>query len=90
MEEKRPSLLFCIFMDLIGCATYLLPVFGEWGDVVWAPLSAFLFYKSFGGRVGKLGALINFTEEILPFADFIPTFLIGYFYVKYSSRDERI
>jgi hypothetical protein len=83
---KKPLLLFCILMDLLGLATFFIPVIGEFGDSVWAPLSAFIFYKTFGGKVGKFGSIINFAEEILPFTDFIPTFTIAYFYTKYFNK----
>ena len=84
--EKHPSLLFCIVMDLLGCATYLLPVLGEWIDIAWAPISAYLFYKSFGGRVGQIGSVIHFIEEVFPFIDFIPSYLLGYIYVKVRGQ----
>lgn len=83
---KKPSLLFCILMDLLGLATFFIPVIGEFGDTIWAPISAFIFYKTFGGKVGKFGSIINFAEEILPFTDFIPTFTIAYFYTKYFNK----
>ena len=69
-------------MDMLGAATYFLPGIGEWFDLIWAPISAFIFYKSFGGRTGQVGALINFTEEILPFTDIIPTFTLVYLYKR--------
>lgn len=72
-------------MDAVGYLTYLLPVIGEWGDIIWAPISAYLFYKMFGGKTGKVGALISFAEEILPFVDFIPTFTIGYIYNRFRK-----
>jgi hypothetical protein len=75
----KPNLLFCILMDAIGYFTYALPVFGEFGDIVWAPLSAFIFYKTFGGTKGLIGGILNGLEEILPFTDFIPSFTIMYF-----------
>jgi hypothetical protein len=31
--EKRPRLLFCLLMDLVGYASYALPFLGEWGDL---------------------------------------------------------
>ena len=74
--KRRPSLLFCILMDAIGYATYAIPFFGEIGDVVWAPISAIIFYISFGGRKGALGAILNFIEELSPGLDFIPSFTI--------------
>jgi hypothetical protein len=54
---KRPSLLTCVLLDIAGYLTYLIPFLGEWGDGLWAPLSAFLFYRMFGGRTGKTGAI---------------------------------
>ncbi len=75
----NPNLLFCILMDAIGYFTYALPALGEFGDIVWAPLSAFIFYKTFGGTKGLIGGILNGIEEILPFTDFIPSFCIMYF-----------
>ncbi len=77
--KKQPSLLFCIAMDAIGYATYAIPFIGELGDLLWAPISAMIFYKTFGGRKGLFGGVFNFIEEILPGLDFIPTFTIMYF-----------
>lgn len=83
--QAKPSLILCIFMDAMGYLTYLIPVIGEWGDIIWAPISAYIFYKIFGGKTGKIGALISFAEEILPFVDFIPTFTIGYIYNRFRK-----
>ncbi|MGC3978784.1 MAG: hypothetical protein QM751_11475 [Paludibacteraceae bacterium] len=83
--QKLPKLSFCILMDLLGVATYALPFWGEWGDIIWAPLSAFIFYRTFGGMTGAIGSMVNFVEELVPFADIIPTFTIGYFYIKYKT-----
>jgi hypothetical protein len=80
--KPAPTLIFCLIMDLLGCATYLLPGLGEWFDVIWAPVSAFIFYRSFKGNTGKIGSLINLAEELLPFTDIIPTFTIGYIYTR--------
>jgi hypothetical protein len=84
--KSKPSLILCIFMDIVGYLTYLLPIVGEWGDIIWAPISAFVFYKIFGGKTGKIGALISFAEEILPFIDFIPTFTIAYIYSRFKKE----
>jgi hypothetical protein len=79
MNKKQPSLIFCILMDIIGYATYTIPVFGELGDILWAPLSAIIFFTTFGGWKGALGGFGNFIEEILPGTDFIPSFTIMWF-----------
>lgn len=76
VNKKRPSLLFCILMDLVGSATYALPFLGEFADLIWAPVSAFIFYRTFGGWKGSFGGVFNFVEELLPGFDFIPTFTI--------------
>jgi hypothetical protein len=74
--QNSPSLLFCLLMDAIGYATYAIPVLGELGDIFWAPLSAIIFFKTFGGWKGAFGGIFNFVEEILPGLDFIPTFTL--------------
>lgn len=76
---KIPPLWLCVLLDAVGMASYFIPVWGEWIDTAWAPLSAFLFYWLFGGRTGTIGAAITFVEEALPFTDAIPMFTIGYF-----------
>lgn len=73
---SRPSLLLCILLDIIGYATYAIPGLGELGDLIWAPLSAIIFYRLFGGWKGAFGGVFNFVEEILPGLDFIPSFTL--------------
>ncbi len=86
--NTKPSLIFCLIMDIIGSATYFVPGVGEWFDIIWAPVSAFIFYRSFGGKTGKIGAFINFTEEIIPFTDIIPTFTLAYLYKRFFEHKE--
>lgn len=69
-------------MDIIGMATYFIPVLGEFADIVWAPASAFIFYLMFGGRLGMIGGVLNFLEEIIPYTDIIPSFTIAWFIRK--------
>jgi hypothetical protein len=76
MFGRQPSLLFCIVMDLVGYASYAVPVLGEISDIFWAPLSAIIFYLSFGGWKGALGGIGNLIEELVPGTDFIPSFTI--------------
>ena len=86
MDKKKkvfvPNLFVCILMDIIGMATYIFPAIGEMADVVWAPISAFIFYQMFGGRFGLIGGVLNFLEEIIPFTDIIPSFTIAWFIRK--------
>ena len=83
MNKQQPSLAFCIIMDVLGYATYAIPGLGELGDIVFAPISAIIFYVMFGSWKG---ALFNFTEEILPGTDFIPTFTIAWCWKYFTSR----
>jgi hypothetical protein len=73
-------------MDLIGCASYAVPALGEISDIFWAPLSAIIFFLSFGGWKGALGGIGNFVEEILPGTDFSPSFTIMWFLQRYRKN----
>jgi hypothetical protein len=83
MNRKQPSLSLCIILDLIGCASYIIPGLGELSDVIWAPVSGIIFFIMFGSWKG---ALFNFTEEILPGTDIIPTFTIAWFLKYFADK----
>lgn len=85
--QKQPSLLVCIVMDLIGYATYAVPGLGEFADIIWAPVSGFIFYKLFGGWKGAVGGIFNFAEEIFPGLDFIPSFTIMWVMRSYGKKE---
>ena len=76
MNKQQTSLLFCLAMDAVGYASYALPFLGEFADIIWAPISALIFFRTFGGWKGAFGSLFNFAEELLPGLDFIPSFTI--------------
>lgn len=76
---RKPSLWMCVLVDLIGMASFLLPGLSEWTDVVWAPISGYLFLRFLGGAGGMLGGVFSFLEEILPFTDIIPTFTLAWY-----------
>ncbi len=56
---KYPPLYQALLLDAMGCATYFIPALGEWADIAWAPISAWMFIRLFGGRVGTFGAMIK-------------------------------
>jgi len=89
-QKPLPSLGFCLLMDAIGCATYAIPFFGEFGDIIWAPISAIIFYRAFGGWKGAFGGLFNFIEEISPGLDFIPSFTIMWVYQRFKNPQRSI
>ena len=83
-NNALPSLALCILFDVIGCMSFSIPLIGEFSDVIWAPLSGFLFYRMFGGKMGLFGGVFSFLEEIMPFTDIIPTFTISWF-MRYKA-----
>jgi len=85
-SQKNASLLICIVMDIIGYATYAIPVLGEVGDLFWAPVSAFIFYKLFGGWRGAVGGIFNFLEELSPGLDFIPSFTLMWLWRSFQGN----
>jgi hypothetical protein len=85
MKNIKPSLAFCLLMDAIGLMTYSIPFLGELGDIFWAPISGIVFFLTFGGAKGAMGAIFNFAEELFPGLDFIPTFTIMYFLQRKRS-----
>lgn len=88
MNRQQPSLIFCILMDIVGYATYAVPLLGEFGDIIWAPVSSLIFMNTFGGWKGVLGGVGNFLEEILPGTDFIPSFTIMWFIQNMQKKKD--
>jgi len=86
MQRRQPSLIFCLVMDFIGYASYSIPILGEVTDVIWAPISALIFFLTFGGWKGALGGVFDFVEELLPGTDFIPSFTIMWLLQRIGSK----
>lgn len=69
----------CILLDVIGLASYFLPVLGEGFDIPYAPIYAFCVYQMVGAENwGLLWTGVAFAEEILPFTDILPSATIGW------------
>lgn len=86
MNKPQTSLLFCLAMDAVGYASYALPFLGEFADIIWAPISALIFFRTFGGWKGAFGSLFNFAEELLPGLDFIPSFTIMWAWKHFAVK----
>ncbi len=81
MQKKYKLLLLSILFDGIGMLSFVIPLVGEFSDVIWAPLSAFLIYKMYQGVEGKIGSVVSFVEEAGIFGtDFLPTFTLTWIY----------
>lgn len=87
-KQTLPSLTTCLIFDAIGCASYIVPFFGEFIDLVWAPVSGIIFYFLFGKRLGVFGGAFSFVEELLPGLDILPTFTIAWFMRKREIEKE--
>ena len=91
--HKQRNLIFGIILDLIGMLSFTLPGFGEFTDVIWAPIAGFALSKMYKGTVGKIGGVLEFVEQILPFDDFIPTFTLVWIYtyvIKNKNQNSKI
>lgn len=87
--RRTGALVIGLVMDIIGYAGFAFPGYGEWSDIVWAPLSAFLFYRLYGSRFGLLGTSLHFFEELLPFTDIIPFYCIAWMVQTYKPERRR-
>jgi len=69
---KYTKLVAALTIDMIGNASYVIPVLGEVGDVFWGLISSgIMIFALFPND--KLLATGGAVEEILPGTDFIPT-----------------
>ena len=79
-SDKTSKLILSLLFDGIGMLSYIVPVFAEVTDLVWAPISGILLITMYRGTIGKLAGVFGFIEELVPFIDFVPTFTITWFY----------
>jgi hypothetical protein len=79
-DNKNRNLFLGLLFDGIGMLSFTVPFVGEFSDVVWAPIAGYLMTTMYKGTVGKVGGVVAFLEEILPFTDVIPTFTLTWIY----------
>lgn len=87
-SDKKTKLILGIIFDLVGMLSYIVPVFAEVTDIVWAPISGFLMMAMYKGMTGKVAGVISFIEEAFPFIDIIPTFTLTWIYKYVINKDE--
>ncbi|WP_395044816.1 hypothetical protein [Flavobacterium sp.] len=88
LSNKQRNLFLGIILDLVGMLTYLVPFLGEFADTIWAPIAGLMLSYMYKGTIGKVGGIIEFLEEILPFSDFIPTFTLTWIYTYIIKKEE--
>lgn len=86
--NKYSKLALGVLFDLLGYVSFIIPGIGEFSDIIWAPLSAYLMTKLYSGTKGKVAATISFIEEAVPFIDFIPSFTLMWIYTFVFSKEE--
>ena len=89
-DNRINKLLLGLLFDGIGMISFSIPLLGEFSDVIWAPIAAFLMAKMYKGRVGKVASVLTFVEEIIPFTDVIPSFTLTWIYTYYFQKPEKI
>lgn len=93
MCENKPNykkLAISILLDLIGMLSFVIPFVGEFGDVVWAPLSGWIMTRMYKGTTGKIAGAVTFIEEILPGVDIIPSFTLMWIYASFIEKDKML
>ncbi|MBV7268186.1 hypothetical protein [Winogradskyella luteola] len=85
--KKYQKLILSLLFDAIGYVSFIIPGIGEFSDIVWAPVSAWLMTKLYKGKMGKIAGVVTFVEEILPVADVIPTFTIMWLYTYVFTKN---
>lgn len=91
VEDNRiQKLLIGLLLDGIGMISFSIPLIGEFSDVIWAPIAAFIMARMYKGRVGRVAGILTFVEEALPFTDVIPSFTITWIYTYFFQKQNRI
>jgi hypothetical protein len=88
-DDKTKKLLLGLLFDGIGMLSFTIPFLGEFSDVVWAPVGAFLMTRMYKGRVGRVAGILTFVEEIIPFTDVIPSFTLTWIYTYYFQKGNK-
>ncbi|SHI73139.1 hypothetical protein SAMN04487911_10529 [Arenibacter nanhaiticus] len=87
--DKIRDLFLGLLFDGIGMLSFVIPGIGEFSDIVWAPVSAWLMTRLYKGKIGKVAGVVNFIEEIVPGFDIIPSFTLMWLYTYVFSPSEK-
>ncbi|WP_372946037.1 hypothetical protein [Muriicola sp.] len=84
--SKVKYLLLGLLFDGIGMLSFSIPGIGEFSDVIWAPVAAWLMTRMYKGRIGQIAGFVTFVEELLPGLDVIPGFTLMWIYTFVLSK----
>jgi hypothetical protein len=88
-QSKTSKLFASIICDLIGMASYVIPVVGEFFDILWAPVAGYLMTKIYPGNTGKTAGILTTVEELIPGLDIIPTFTLTWIYTYIIKKEDK-
>jgi len=98
-DPKQPAvgryknLFLGLLFDGIGMLSFAVPFIGDFSDIIWAPIAAWLMTRMYKGRVGQAAGAVTFVEEIVPGLDIIPMFTIMWVYthlIKGTKKEKSI
>ncbi|MGB5239004.1 MAG: hypothetical protein WBM43_02810 [Flavobacteriaceae bacterium] len=87
-EKKIKYLILGLLFDAIGMSSFILPGIGEFFDLIWAPVAAWLMTRMYKGRIGQVAGVIAFVEELVPGLDWFPSFTLMWIYTFLLKRTE--
>ncbi|UII79721.1 hypothetical protein [Flagellimonas sp. CMM7] len=86
-DQKYRNLFLGLLFDGIGMLSFFIPGIGEFSDVIWAPIAAWLMTRLYKGKIGQAAGIVTFIEELVPGLDVIPSFTIMWLYTYiFSSK----
>ncbi|WP_194850375.1 hypothetical protein [Nonlabens antarcticus] len=88
-QSKSSKLFFSILFDLVGMVSYVVPIIGEFTDIIWAPIAGYLMTQIYPGRTGKTAGILTTIEELVPGLDIIPTFTLTWIYTYIISKEKK-
>lgn len=86
--KKYHILLLGLLFDALGFVSFIIPGVGEFSDIIWAPIAAYLMTKLYAGKAGKIAGTIAFIEEALPGFDVVPTFTLMWLYTYVIKKEK--
>ncbi len=89
---KNQHLFLSMILDMVGMLTYLIPLLGEVGDVIFAPFYGLAIFIMYRRRMlsAAIGGTTGLIEELLPETDIIPTATIMWIYTYIMRKDKTL
>jgi hypothetical protein len=87
-DNKIRNLILGVVLDGVGMLSFVVPGIGEFSDVIWAPISAWIMTRLYKGKIGQAAGMVSFVEELIPGLDVIPTFTIMWLYTYVFKKSE--